>query len=104
MTDMIVSDAGSWGVDGTYVETGTRNSKPYYMKGDWELDWTGSMWDLANDSGSHVTYYYSNDDVATPNLCTTWGKYKVAELPLPPVLTLKEKVDVLVDGHPGLFK
>ena len=76
MTDMIVSGAGSSVVNGTYVESGTTNGKPYYKFGSYYLQYKtgflptdpptgGNGWELNG-------YYIAANDVATPDLCTSW--------------------------------
>ena len=96
MTDMIVSGAGTTAVNGTYVELGKYNSRPYYGKGGAEtpsigyrfgawiiapLACTSAYTDFAYFNNS---YYYSSDNVATPDLCTTWA-IKSGALPVPTV-------------------
>ena len=67
MTDMIVSGAGTTAVNGTYVESGTANGKPYYTFGSYNLTWVNSQWRIRISS---LVRYLSTDDVATPDLAT----------------------------------
>lgn len=79
MTDMIVSGAGTTAVNGTYIENGTFNDKPKYTFDDYEIRWRittrppVTRWELILTS---EVIYYSNDNVATPDLCTTWQVYE----------------------------
>ena len=97
MADMIVAGAGTTSVNGTYVELGTYNSRPYYGKGGaaapsigyryggWiisSLECTSSYTDFQYYYNS---YYNSANNVATPNLCTTWNKSPLGTLPVPTV-------------------
>lgn len=80
MANMIVSGAGSTEVNGTYAENGIVNDRPYYTYGINYIKWFGSYWAIRGD----LNYYYSNDNVATPDLCTTW-RWDEGELPAPTV-------------------
>lgn len=64
-----VSGAGSSGVNSDqYVQTNTVNGKPYYTDGAKFIQWISAgtpQWQIG-------TSYYSTDDVATPDLVTTW--------------------------------
>ena len=70
MTDMIVAGAGSSVVNGTYVESGTLDGKPYYTYSTYTLRWIAgtNAWVIL----AIKTLYGSYDNVATPDLCTTW--------------------------------
>jgi len=86
MANIIVSGAGSSEVNGTYVDTGELSgNRPVYennANSDIQLD--GLMiWVIVNVSTGFV-YYFSNDNVATPDLCTTWEVYD-GEPPVPTV-------------------
>jgi len=72
MADMIVSGAGTTTVNGTYVESGTVNGKPYYAKESFTIKWAASQWQIK----SFLLWYFSNNDVATPDLCTTWNSFE----------------------------
>lgn len=82
MADMIVAGAGTTAVNGTYVESGTLDGKPYYTYSTYTLMW------LADDEAwvivATIGLYGSYDNVATPDLCTTWFKVN-GSLPVPTV-------------------
>ena len=87
MANMIVSGAGTSAVNGTYVESGTFEGRPKYVYDNYIILWDSSAWVIG--TSDYVTaYYYSNEDVATPDLCTTW---KVADGE-PPVPTVTKEV------------
>ena len=72
MANMIVSGAGDTYMNGTYVETGTFGEKPqYYYNTTCHIYWSVAMarWYLEDiqDTGY---YYYSTNNVATPDLAT----------------------------------
>jgi len=88
-TDIIVSGAGNAAANGTYIFYGYFDNKPYYKcneTGSW-LIWgfNDSSWEINNDFID--TLYCSYDDVATPDLCTTWELGVSGVLPLPTVIT-----------------
>lgn len=75
---MIVSDAGTGAVNGTYTYTGQANGKAYYNKsGTAQLE-NSIVWQSFNNTwyiyGAVNAEYSStgSDDVATPNLVPTW--------------------------------
>ena len=89
MADMIVAGAGTSEVNGTYAENGTKFEKPRYrmasaqsVTGYFYVVWSGPFnhWCISVQGDDSVTYsqihagsrYYSADNVATPDLCTTW--------------------------------
>jgi len=86
MANIIVSGAGSTEVNGTYVDTGQLSGdKPVYANNansDIAIGWD-SAWLIMNLS-TDVIYYGSFDDVATPDLCTTW-EVNAGESPVPTV-------------------
>lgn len=98
MANIIVSGAGSTEVNGTYAVIGEEGGKPLYANNansDIQIVWGGDgAWFIANMS-TFVMYYLSEDDVATPDLCTTW---KVADGE-PPVPTVTKEVT----GNPKHF-
>ena len=98
MANIIVSGAGSTEVNGTYVDTGELSgNRPYYennANSDIQIVWYGSAWIIMKMSTQFI-YYYSSDDVATPDLCTTWGVYDGE----PPVPTVTKEVT----GNPKHF-
>ena len=88
MADMIVSGAGNSAVNGTYVENGTLNGKPYYEFGnckilyDPEGKW-GAGWFITID---YINQYASYTNMATPDLCPSWdGSYCYGADPKPTV-------------------
>lgn len=86
-TDIIVSGAGTSAVNGTYVYYITENGKPRYLSGGgvW-LGWTlDSKWSI---DAVFFTYYTSVDDVATPDLVTTWSVSTDGIAPIPTVTAL----------------
>ena len=87
MANIIVSGAGTSAVNGTYVDTGQLSGgRPVYANNansDIGIGWGFPAWTITNMS-TFVTYYYSSDDVATPDLCTTWEVYE-GEPPVPTV-------------------
>ena len=90
MANIIVSGAGSSEVNGTYVDTGQLSEgRPVYANNansDIVIEWDDA-WFIWNVS-TFVIYYFSDDDVATPDLCTTW---EVADGE-PPVPTVTKEV------------
>ena len=87
MANIIVSGAGSSEVNGTYVDTGQLSEgRPVYANNansDIAIGWNSGAWWIMNFS-TYVIYYFSEDDVATPDLCTTWEVYD-GEPPVPTV-------------------
>jgi len=74
MANIIVSGAGSSEVNGTYAVIGEEEGKPLYANNansDIHIGWDGDYWIIA-DISTYFNYYFSNEDVATPDLCTTW--------------------------------
>jgi hypothetical protein len=77
--DIVVSGAGTSAVNRTYSIEGTYNGKPYYGVGDdtliiyWiTVPFQGLCWTIYDIFGLPIFAYYSNEDVATPDLVTTW--------------------------------
>ena len=88
MANIIVSGAGSSEVNGTYAVVDEGGEKPVYANNansDIQIGWNGAWekWIIVNMS-TFVIYYFSEDDVATPDLCTTWEVYD-GEPPAPTV-------------------
>jgi|14BtaG_2_1085337.scaffolds.fasta_scaffold12718_3 hypothetical protein len=85
-----VSGAGSSAVNSDqYVQTNTFNGKPYYTDGTKFIQWVSSgtpQWQID-------TLYYSTDDVATPDLVTTWLQIEGigGSLPVPSVSANNEE-------------
>jgi len=87
MANIIVSGAGSSEVNGTYAVVDEAGDKPVYANNansDIGIGWDGIDWLIMNPS-TRAIYYYSEDDVATPDLCTTWEVHLDGELPVPTV-------------------
>jgi len=81
--NIVVAGAGTAAVNGVYVPVGDVNGKPAYQKGEYPLRWYGTQWALySNNIG-----YYSTEDVATPDLVTTWVKGAAVLNPVPTVST-----------------
>ncbi len=75
---MIISGAGSSQLDGNYIRAGLTFGKPQYQHDNHKIFWDGSKWlitfgtvDIAGPIDEQ--YYYSNENVASPNLCSTWN-------------------------------
>jgi len=87
-TDMVVSGAGTSAVNGTYVYDSIVNGKPKYVKSgtQFTIFWYSFLafkyWQTVADSNK---YYRSYDDVATPDLVTTWSVYTDGIAPIPTV-------------------
>lgn len=76
--NMIIAGAGSSQLDGTYIRTGLIFGKPQYQHNNDKIFWDGSKWlitfgtvDISGPIDNQ--YYYSNDNVVSPNLCGTWN-------------------------------
>lgn len=71
-----VAGAGSSAMNGTYVNYGTANGKPKYSKDGTDsyprIYWSSGFW-VMDVTGNAVADYSSNQDVATPDLVTTWN-------------------------------
>lgn len=82
-TDIIVSGAGNAAVNGAYDYQGVLYGKAWYYKADADMVF---MWEPAANYWTVNNIYISYDDVATPDLCTTWelGLFGGVE-PLPTV-------------------
>jgi len=66
-TGVIVSGSNLASIDGIYYASGTKDEKTIYFNGVYECYWSASdlKWYISSR-------YYSSDDVATPDLCTSW--------------------------------
>ena len=78
--DMIVSGAGSTVVNDTWTFWDTVDGKPSYITATEYMAWsaTAGFWSMSG-------WYISYDDVATPDLVTTWELGFGGVLPLPTV-------------------
>ncbi len=76
-TDYMVSGAGSSDVNGTYIESGTFNGKPYYQKGEYYILYEGctAKWKITNSLRPYTCPYYrtSVDGDTPPTLGWTVG-------------------------------
>lgn len=81
----ILSGAGTVAANGQWYYKGDFNNRPSYRKADdalSDLAWTGTLWVIVT---AGATQYHSSDDVATPDLVTTWVNVG-GSLPVPSVL------------------
>jgi hypothetical protein len=78
-----ISGSGESLVNDIYYQTGTSSGKPVYsgVSNGIIVTWDGSQWIIEDVSD---TLYYSDDNVATPNLVTTW----LADVGLTPLPTI----------------
>jgi len=80
--NVLVAGAGYAAVNGTYVYSGLSDGKAYYAKDAAYIAWSSgrSRWDIVV---STLQVYQSTDDVATPDLVTTWtlGIYGLNPIP-----------------------
>ena len=79
MTDMIVSGAGTGYLNGTWTQVTDYNGKSRYihpiLSTGSNILWFNNKWIIGYDPDYGATsgnQYYSTDDVATPDLVTTW--------------------------------
>jgi hypothetical protein len=86
--NIIVASAGTTAVNGTYVSNNTQNSRPIYRLFDafYYIFWDDPDWYIwYSEPGVGSAYLYtSTDDVATPDLCTTWTEVD-GDAPVPTV-------------------
>jgi hypothetical protein len=61
--------------NGVFLASGALNGKTWYQtnSGDYDILWTGVRWEI-KDHNDGTVYYYSNSNVATPNLAANWNK------------------------------
>lgn len=59
------------GANGDFPAAGTANGRPFYQLGIYRLKWTGTAWIVEPETGM-IVYFTSADNVATPDLVTTW--------------------------------
>lgn len=86
MPDMLVAGAGTSAVNGVYTDTDIFNGRPrYYAPATYRMEWDPlNAWVIWNGS---VYAYYSFEDVATPDLVTSWTTSIGGSNP-PPTVTL----------------
>ena len=80
-----VSGAGTSEANGTYTYAGEAYGKPYYTSNVNMIYWFGlsfNIWVIATNAGG---VYQSSEDVATPNLVTTWLRLGAGSAPVPTV-------------------
>ena len=82
--DIIVSGAGTSDANGTYSYVMEFSGRPLYENDDNRIWWTDNKWTIINafEIGNR---YESTDDVATPDLVTTWTVGDDGSLPVPTV-------------------
>jgi len=118
--DMTVTGAGTVGIDGIYTAVGTYDGKPYYTKSAGVITaprfivWVGELgsWYISSSVISDIdivdrAYYRAGiEDVATPDLCTTWlavpengGELPVPTVTAAPRQSLREKFSPFSDGE-----
>jgi len=83
--NIVVSGAGTSDANGTYVYGGKTFGKPYYTKGSELISWFGMGYDVWGIFVDGLSVYESTDDVATPDLVTTWTAVNDGSLPVPTV-------------------
>ena len=88
--EMVVSGAGTIAVNATYLRDGDYNLKPKYARiggSSYEvIRWNANRWEILDDAGAGGNdVYTSNDDVATPDLVTTWSVAFPGGYPTPTV-------------------
>ena len=88
MPVIVVAGAGVSAVNGNYFDNGydpNTGKNSYYLIGDLakSIMWMDGTWIISD--GDYR--YTSADDVATPDLCTTWTSYDVGYDPVPTVAT-----------------
>jgi hypothetical protein len=72
--NLTLSNAGLTSVNGEYMDSGKLNGREYYKlvtDNDIRVWWNGSIWVVGKYSTS-TTYYYSVDNVITPDLIINW--------------------------------
>jgi hypothetical protein len=74
-------------INGEYYQVGSINGKPQYFKDLHWIYWDGSNWKIMQNGTG--TAYVSSQDVATPDLITSWDIY----ISTPPAGTIVADVD-----------
>ena len=84
--NIVITGAGTSTVNGTYVNNGTQNGKPKYINNATQIEiiWSSTYWLIIDNVSA---FYYSTNDVASPNLVTTWLVDDDGVLPVPQVAT-----------------
>jgi phage baseplate assembly protein W len=93
--DILVYGAGASGANGVYRQVGTFSGKPNYTNEGAFIQWNPYLnnWQIG---ARFISWYYSNDDVATPDLATTWEV--VFGFSTPPVPTVIKSLPVAYDN------
>jgi len=91
---VIVAGAGDSRGNGTYLQNGTIGGKPSYTVPNTNkfMQWNvvAENWQIGLGS---ISLYYSDDDVATPDLATTWLNFDgFGTLPVPSVVSEASKL------------
>ena len=99
-TGMTVAGAGTSFANGNYTVDGTNEGKPLYTKdgGERQIIWNSSAetWYIY-DEDEDEELYYSEEDVATPDLCETWIAFRGDE-PVPTVTAILGEAEA-EEGH-----
>ena len=89
-----VTGAGTAAVNNSYYFHILLFGRPSYLGGNYVLAWSGSAWGIYDASVNR--YYYSDDDVASPDLCTTWNVGASGDADAPDVDASTDSDEVLV--------
>lgn len=94
--DIIVSGAGTGQANGLYLQAGIENGKPFYEKTgnqDPLILWVEQdnlfAWRIFDSIDNVDTWYFSAENVATPDLVTTWTVH-IGNAPAPTVTAQTE--------------
>lgn len=82
---MVVSGAGTSAANGTYAYADLAFSKPRYVNGSNQILWFGLGFDVWAIFVAGSSVYESTDNVATPDLVTTWAAVSPGIAPVPTV-------------------
>lgn len=97
---IIVSGAGSSEVNGVYIYAGQSYEKPAYThKYNTEISLLWFMNNAWSIQGEEIYYYYSNENVASPELVETWSINVNGDSPAPRV-----KKEIASKFHKRLLK
>ena len=80
-----VSGAGTSEANGTYTYADITFGKPRYAMGSDSIFWFGMSFNVWAIAISGLSVYESTDDVATPDLVTTWTAVNDGTAPVPTV-------------------
>ena len=81
---VVVSGAGTAGVNGVYAYDGLSAGRPSYLYDSNLVDWNsaGARWTITDGSTGDAVYV-SEDDTANPWQVTTWIVFNDGALPVP---------------------